>query len=276
MLTNLQSTTTLNNNIAMPWFGLGVFKAKEGSQVEKAVRWALEAGYRSLDTAAVYRNEAGVGNAIRNSDISRDEIFVTTKVWNQDQRSGRIEEAFTTSLDLLGLDYVDLYLIHWPVKGHFKNTWRVLEAVHASGRAKAIGVSNFMIHHLQDLLQSANIVPAVNQIEFHPYLQQPDLVAFCQKQNIQLEAWSPLMKGRVTKVPELKKLGKKYGKNPVQITLRWLLQREIIVIPKSVKKRRIQNNAEVFDFLLEETDMAVIDGLDRNLRVGPDPYNFNF
>ncbi len=273
---NLQSTTKLNNGVVMPWFGLGVFNTKPGREVEKAVQWALEAGYRSVDTAAVYRNEAGVGKAMRNSEIARDELFVTTKVSNPDQRSDRVAQAFETSLAQLGLDYVDLYLVHWPVANHFKKTWRVLESIYQSGRAKAIGVSNFMLPHLQELLQDARIVPAVNQIEMHPYLQQPDLIDYCRQQNIQVEAWSPIMRGQVTKVPELKKLARKYGKNPVQLTLRWLLQKKIVVIPKSSKKKRIRNNAQVFDFELTAADMALIDGLDRRTRVGPDPFNFNF
>ncbi len=276
MFTDLQSTTTLANGSKMPWFGLGVFEVNAGFQVEMALRWALQAGYRSVDTASIYRNEASVGEVIRTSGIPRDEIFLTTKVWNQDQRTDHVEEAFETSLSLLGLDYVDLYLVHWPVQDHYKATWRVMETIYESGRAKAIGVSNFMIHHLQDLLEDARIVPMVNQIEFHPYLQQPDLVEYCQQHNIQIEAWSPLMKGRVLEIPELEELGKKYGKNPVQITLRWLLQRGIVVIPKSIKKKRIQGNAKVFDFELTDADMSVIDGLDCGTRVGPSPYNFSF
>lgn len=276
MFTDLKSTATLNNGIEMPWFGLGVFKTAEGTEVENAVLWALQAGYRSIDTAAVYHNEAGVGKAIAASGIARDEIFVTTKVWNQDQRSGQVERAFEVSLDLLGLDYVDLYLIHWPVEGCYNDTWRVLEAIYQSGRAKAIGVSNFMLHHLQDLLPNVRIAPMLNQVEFHPYLQLPDLVPFCRQHNIQLEAWSPMMKGRVLQVPELIEIGKEYGKNPIQITLRWLMQREIVVIPKSTKQERIRENADVFDFELAAADMAIIDSLDRDIRVGPDPYNFSF
>ena len=276
MSMNLQSTTKLNNGVAMPWFGLGVFKAKAGREVEKTVQWALEAGYRSIDTATVYRNEAGVGKAVRHSEITREELFVTTKVSNPDQRSGRVEQAFTTSLAQLGMEYVDLYLVHWPVANHFKKTWRVLESIYESGRAKAIGVSNFMIPHLQELLQDAHIVPAVNQIEMHPYLQQPDLIDYCRQHNIQVEAWSPIMRGQVTKVPELKQLARKYGQNPVQLTLRWLLQKEIVVIPKSSQKKRIRDNAAVFDFELTAADMALIDGLDRGTRVGPDPFDFDF
>jgi diketogulonate reductase-like aldo/keto reductase len=276
MLTNLQSTSNLNNGVAMPWFGLGVFKTKSGKEVEKAVQWALEAGYRSIDTATVYGNEAGVGKALRRSEIPREELFVTTKVWNRDQRAGRVAEAFATSLAQLGLDYVDLYLVHWPVANHIKETWRILESIYESGKVKAIGVSNFMIPHLQELLDQARIVPAVNQIEMHPYLQQPDLIDYCRQHGIQVEAWSPIMRGEVTKVPQLKKLARKYGKNPVQVTLRWLLQKEIIVIPKSSKKKRIHDNAKVFDFALSAADMALIDGLDRGTRVGPDPFNFDF
>lgn len=276
MLTDLKSTVKLNNGVDMPWFGLGVFKAEDGREVERAVGWALESGYRSIDTAAVYGNESGVGKAIRSSGIPRSEIFITTKVWNQDQRSGRVREAFDTSLRLLGMDYVDLYLVHWPVEGHFKDTWSILEEIYTSGRARAIGVSNFLLPHLHALLADARIVPAVNQIEMHPYLQQPELIDFCRQHHIQVEAWSPLMKGAVLEVPELKALGTKYGKNPVQVALRWLLQREIIVIPKSVKKSRIQDNANVFDFRITAEDMTLIDSLDRSQRVGPDPLNFGF
>jgi diketogulonate reductase-like aldo/keto reductase len=276
MQTNIESKTKLNNGALMPWFGLGVFRAKEGKEVENAVQWALDAGYRSIDTASGYGNEAGVGRAIRNSGLPRDEVFITTKVTNGDQRLGHVEEAFETSLRLLGLDYVDLYLVHWPVAGHYQETWKVLERIYQSGRAKSIGVSNFLRTHLDTLLADAQIVPAVNQIEMHPYLQQPDLIDFCKQQNIQVEAWSPLMKGQVLDVPELKKLGEKYGKSPVQIALRWLLQMEAVVIPKSVKKSRIQENARVFDFEISPEDMDLIAGLDRAQRVGPDPLNFNF
>lgn len=276
MLNSLASTTTLNNGVAMPWFGLGVFETKPGSQVENAVRWALETGYRSIDTAAAYNNEKGVGKAIRDSGVAREDIFVTTKVWNEDQRQRRVAAAFEDSLNLLGLDYVDLYLIHWPVARHYKETWRVMQEIYESGRAKAIGVSNFMRPHLDDLLQEARIVPAVNQFEMHPYLQQPELVTFCREQGIQVEAYSPIMKGEARKVPELKQLGQTYGKTAIQVTLRWLMQRQVVVIPKSSKKKRIRENAQVFDFELSQEDMALIDGLDRDERFGSDPFNFNF
>ncbi len=276
MTLTLQSTTTLSNGVEMPLFGLGVFETREGSEVEDSVRWALEAGYHSIDTATIYRNERGVGRGIQQSGVAREDLFVTTKVWNADQRNGSTLEAFEKSLRDLVLDYVDLYLVHWPVDGHYKQTWRDLETIYASGRARAIGVSNFMVEHLQDLLLDTGITPAVNQVEFHPYLQSPELVDFCQEAAIQLEAWSPIMKGRVLDVPQLRDLGEKYGKDAVQITLRWILQRGIVAIPKSVKQTRIVSNANIYDFELSADDMTLIDSLDRGQRVGPDPYNFRF
>lgn len=271
-----QSTVTLSNGVAMPRLGLGVFKAKEGREVVQAVQWALEAGYRSVDTAAVYRNEAGVGRAIRASNVPREALFITTKVWNGAQRQGRTHKAFDKSLRELRLDYVDLYLVHWPVAGHYKETWRVLESIYKSGRARAIGVSNFMIEHLQELLAVADVAPMVNQIEFHPRLQSPQLLAFCREHRIQVEAWSPLMRGDVLNIEELQAIGRRYDKNAIQVTLRWMLQREIVTIPKSTKRQRIVNNADLFDFVLTETEMAQIDSLDHGRRIGPDPYRFNF
>jgi diketogulonate reductase-like aldo/keto reductase len=272
---SINDTTVLNNEVEMPWLGFGVFQIPEGEEVEQSVRWALETGYRSIDTAAAYGNEAGVGKAIRESGIPREEIFVTTKVWNSDQGYDNTLAAFDTSLQELAMSYVDLYLVHWPVEGKYKETWRALEEIYQSGRARAIGVSNFLTHHLKELLQDSGTVPAVNQVEFHPYLQQPDLQAFCRENRIQLEAWSPLIKGQVVDVPELVELGEKYGKSPAQVTLRWMLQHRVVTIPKSVHKNRIQENADIFDFELETEDMAVIDGLDRHHRTGPDPDDFD-
>ena len=174
------------------------------------------------------------------------------------------------------MDYVDLYLVHWPVEGKFKETYRAVETIYESGRARAIGVSNFLIHHLETLLEEARITPMVNQVEFHPYLQQPDLQAFCRERQIQLEAWRPIMKGRVSQAPDLIELGQKCGKSPIQVTLRWILQHEIVTIPKSQNKQRIQDNTDIFDFEIEAEDMALIDGLDRGERLGPDPDNFDF
>jgi diketogulonate reductase-like aldo/keto reductase len=273
---NINDATVLPNGLKMPWLGLGSLYIPDGEAVENAVRWALEVGYRSIDTASFYENEVGVGQAIKQSGIPRAEIFVTSKVWNTEQGYDNTLAAFEASLKRLDMDYVDLYLVHWPVAGKFKETYRAMESIYESGRARAIGVSNFLIHHLADLLEEARIVPMVNQVEFHPFLQQPDLQAFCRKHQIQLEAWRPIMKGRVRQVPELIELGQKYGKTPIQVTLRWILQHEIVAIPKSQNKQRIQDNADIFDFELEPEDMALIDGLDRGERLGPDPDSFDF
>lgn len=191
-MNSIKDCTILNNGVEMPWLGFGVFKVNEGEEVESAVKWALEAGYRSIDTATIYGNERGVGKAIRESGVPREEIFLTTKVWNSDQRARRTLEAFDDSLELLDTDYVDLYLVHWPVKGCYKETWKVLEEIYDKGRVKAIGVSNFLVHHLEDLLEDSNVVPAVDQVEFHPFLVQPELLNFCREHKIQMEAYAPL------------------------------------------------------------------------------------
>lgn len=272
----LTSTLTLSNEVQIPRIGLGVFKMEEGSEVTDAVRWAIEGGYKSIDTAKVYANEAGVGNAIRDTGIERKDIFVTTKVWNSDQGYDRTIRAYEKSLSELGFDYVDLYLVHWPVKGKYTDSWRALETLYNEGRIRAIGVSNFLVHHLEDVMGSGDIVPMVNQVEFHPRLQQPELQAFCQDNGVQLEAWSPIMKGRVMEIPELVEIGNRHDKNPVQITLRWLYQKDIIAIPKSARKARIESNVDIFDFELNDQEMSVIENLDEGVRVGPDPDNFNF
>lgn len=276
MSNKIDATVTLNNGVEMPLFGLGVFQAQDGQEVSNAVNWALEAGYRLIDTAAIYGNEVGVGTAIRNSSVPREEIFVTTKVWNGAQRSGRVQEAFDESLTRLGLDYVDLYLVHWPVAGRYKDTWRKLEGLVGSGRVRAIGVSNFLPHHLDDLMQDAKITPAVNQVEFQPRLQQPNLITACRNYGIVPQAWSPIMKGRVLDIPELVEIGHRYGKSAVQVTLRWMLQQNISTIPKSAKEARIHSNGALFDFTLTEAEMTQIAQLDTGERVGPDPDNFNF
>jgi len=276
MISNIKDCTLLNNGVRMPWLGFGVFKISDGQEVEQAVSYALEAGYRSIDTAAVYGNERGVGKAIRESGIPREDIFLTTKVWNDDQRERRTLAAFEESLQRLGTEYVDLYLVHWPVKGCYQETWQVMEEIHQSGRAKAIGVSNFMIHHLEDILSDSQIVPAVNQIEFHPFLVQPELLEFCQEHQIQVEAWSPLMQGKIVNEPSVLRIAEKYQKTPAQIVLRWDLQHEVVTIPKSVHLDRIVENAQIFDFELSEVDMNALDALDQGKRVGPDPDNFGF
>lgn len=277
MASHLTDTTVLGNGVRMPWLGLGVWKAAEGQEVEQAVRTAIDIGYRSIDTAAVYGNEEGVGRAIRDSGISRDQLFITTKVWNSDQGYDSTLAAYEISLNKLGLDYVDLYLIHWPVKGKYKETWKALEHLYAESRVRAIGVSNFHVHHLDDLLQDAVVKPMVNQVEYHPRLAQRELLAYCKANQIQMEAWSPLMQGKELISHELLVgLGQKYGKSPAQIILRWDLQNGVVTIPKSVTPSRIRENADIFDFTLSAQDMELIDGLNLDTRVGADPDNFNF
>ena len=275
-ITDITGKVTLNNGVKMPYLGLGVFKSKDGTEVVDAINHAYEAGYRHIDTASFYANEKGIGKAIRESDIHRSEIFVTTKVWNTDQGYKQTHKAFETSLNLMQLDYIDLYLVHWPVIGKSKDTWRALEEIYKSGKVKAIGVSNFLQFQLEDLLETANVVPAVNQMEFHPYLVQQDLIDYCKSKGIQYQSWSPLMVGKVLEIELLKELGQKYGKTPVQIVIRWNLQKDVVVIPKSVHRDRIFSNADVFDFELSDEDLAHIDALDRNGRIGPDPANLGF
>ncbi|NEN86606.1 aldo/keto reductase [Paenibacillus elgii] len=268
-------TTVLNNGVRMPWLGLGVWKTKEGDEVVHAVQHALEAGYRSIDTAAVYGNEAGVGQAIQASSIPRDQLFVTTKVWNADQGYDSTLRAFEESRRKLQLEVIDLYLIHWPGKDKYKETWKALEKLYKDGLVRAIGVSNFKVHHLEDLLQDSEIVPAVNQVEFHPLLIQQELRTFCKEHKIQLEAWSPLMQGNLD-LPLLSELAGNYGKTPAQIILRWDLQHGVVTIPKSIRESRIRENIDVFDFTLSDEDMARLDGLNQDHRFGPDPDHIDF
>jgi len=272
---SLSSTVTLHNGVKMPIFGLGVWKVEDGAEVENAVKYAIKAGYRLIDTAAVYGNEEGVGNAIQDSGLPRENLFITTKVWNGDQGYDSTLRAFEESMKRLKLDYLDLYLIHWPVKGKYKDTWRAMEKLYEEGRIRAIGVSNFHSHHLDDLIDSAKVVPMVNQVEFHPLLTQEELRAYCKRNKIQFEAWSPLMQGNLD-LPVLKQLGEKYGKSPAQIVLRWDIQNEVITIPKSVRESRIIENADIFDFELSEEDMEAINSLNQNKRFGSNPDNFNF
>ena len=276
MAQKIGTTVTLNNGVEMPLLGLGVFQSKDGQEVINAINWALKAGYRLIDTAAMYGNEEGVGTAVGNSTIPREQIFVTTKLWNSAQREDRVLQAFDDSMAKLGLEYVDLYLVHWPVAGKYKATWRHLESLVKTGRVRAIGVSNFMPHHLDDLMQDAEITPAVNQVEFQPRLQQPDLLAACHRYDIVPQAWSPIMKGRVLDIPELVAIGERHGKTAVQVTLKWMLQQNISTIPKSANENRIRDNGNLFDFTLTDEEMAQIAQLDTGQRVGPDPYNFNF
>src|SRR5690606_31461033 len=226
MITDISSSAELHNGVRMRWLGLGVFRAANGSGVDEAIHWALEAGYRHIGTAAIYENEEGVGRAIASSGIPREEIFVTTKLWNSDQGKNAAR-ALEQSLSKLKLDYVDLYLIHWPVKDKFKESWSVLETLYQQGKARAIGVSNFMEHHLRDLMNECDVVPMVNQCEFHPRLVQPELLKYCRDNKIQYEAWSPIMKGRLEGIDAIEELSAAYGKTPAQIVLRWDLQHRV-------------------------------------------------
>lgn len=269
----------LNNGVSIPQLGFGVFRTKDGVETENAVRWALEAGYRHIDTARIYGNEASVGRAIQSSALPREEIFLTTKLWTKDIRAGRTRAAFEESLRSLGTDYVDLYLIHWPAEG-FAKAWADMEQLYQEGRIRAIGVSNFHRHHLEELARTAKIQPAVNQIESHPYLTNQPLIDYCHGQGICVEVWSPLGgssgKANILQNETLLALGQKYGKTPAQIAIRWHLQRGVVVMPKSTHQQRIRSNHQVFDFVLSNEDMARISALDCNLRTGSDPDNFTF
>lgn len=275
-ITDVKGTFTLSNGAEMPYFGLGVFKTQNGHEVINAITHALINGYRHIDTAAIYNNEDGVGEAIKKSFIERENIWITSKVWNSKQGYDSTIDAFHESLKRLKTDYLDLYLVHWPVKGKFQETYRALETLYEEGKVKAIGVSNFLEHHLDELMQTAKITPMVNQVEFHPRLVQPNLLDKCKSMGIQFEAWSPLMQGNIFEVAELQKLSNKYNKNIAQVVLRWNLQKGVITIPKSANNERIVSNSEIFDFSLSEEDVKFIDKLDRGMRVGPDPDNFDF
>jgi diketogulonate reductase-like aldo/keto reductase len=275
-MSSIQVTTTLHNGVKMPWLGLGVYKVQEGDEALHSVMDALQAGYRSIDTAALYQNEESVGRAIKESGVLREELFITTKVWNDDQRNDSVLEAFETSMRKLGLEYVDLYLIHWPVKEKYKQTWKVLEKIYKEGRIRAIGVSNFKEHHLEELMSDAEIKPMVNQVELHPLLSQQELRDYCKKHQIQVEAWAPLGQGRLLDNPILQEIASSHHKSIAQVILRWDLQNEIVTIPKSVKQKRIIENANIFDFSLNESDMEKINALNENKRFGADPDNFTF
>ncbi|MEU5211574.1 aldo/keto reductase [Streptomyces sp. NPDC020742] len=268
---------TLNNGITMPQLGFGVWQIPD-DEAFTSVGQALEAGYRSIDTAAIYGNEAGTGKALAASGLPREELFVTTKLWNSDQGYDATLRAFDASLGKLGLEYVDLYLIHWPLPSQdtYLDTYRAFEKIHADGRAKAIGVSNFRPAHLERLLGETSVVPAVNQIELHPQFPQAEARAFHARHGIATEAWSPLGQGRgLLSDPTVAGLGAKHGRTPAQVVLRWHLQLGNVVIPKSVTPSRIAENIDVFDFALDDADLAALAGLDTGTRLGPDPDTFD-
>jgi diketogulonate reductase-like aldo/keto reductase len=264
---------TLNNGLKMPQLGFGVWQVPD-DQATEAVEIALKVGYTSIDTAMIYKNEKGVGRAIAESSVPREELFITTKVWNADQGYEKTLRAFEESLDRLGLDYIDLYLIHWPTPNfdQYVDTYKALEKIYHDGRVKAIGVCNFEIEHLERILKECEVVPVLNQVECHPYLAQNELKEFCAKHNIFLEAWSPLEQGgEVLQDEVVQKIAAAHSKSPAQVVLRWHLQNNTIVIPKSVTPSRIEENFNVFDFELSANEMNEISKLNRNRRKGPNP-----
>ena len=273
---SLQSTKILANGVEMPILGLGVYKMTDPQETIEAITKALQVGYRAIDTAALYYNEEQVGEAIRHSGVPREEIFVTTKVWNTDQGYDNTLKAFETSLKKLNMDYVDLYLTHWPVEGKYPDTYRAIERLYEEKLIRVPGVSNHHEHHLEQILRVANVPPMVNQVEAHPYLSQEPLRAFCRQHNIAVTAWSPLGRGGVLQDETIVKIAEKYGKSAAQVVLRWHLQHDIIVIPKSVTPSRIEENANIFDFELSTEDLVTINALNRNQRFGKDPDNFHF
>jgi diketogulonate reductase-like aldo/keto reductase len=265
----------LSNGVEMPIIGLGTWQVEDEQTVKTSVNTALEIGYRHIDTAALYKNEESIGEAIQESGIARKEIFLTSKMWNSDHGYDNALRAFDMSLKKLKSDYLDLYLIHWPMPLN-SESWRAFERIYHEGRAKAIGVSNFHVHHLQDLMAHCEIKPMVNQVEFHPYLVQQPLVDFCKANKIQFEAWRPLMQGEVFNIPLLHQLAEKYQRTIAQIVLRWNIQMGVVTIPKSINYDRMKSNFQIFDFELEAVDVLNINALDKNMRLGADPDNFEF
>lgn len=274
-MTQKVPNVVLSNGLQMPMVGLGTWQVEDEKIVKESVKAALEIGYRHIDTAALYRNEAAIGEALQTSGMARQDIFLTSKMWNSEHGYDTALKAFDESLKKLKTDYLDLYLIHWP-KPMNRETWRAFERIYREGRAKAIGVSNFHVHHLQDLLEVCEIKPMVNQVEFHPYLVQQPLVDFCKSHQIQFQAWSPLMQGHVFDIPFLQQLSIKYQRTIAQIVLKWNIELGIVTIPKSINYDRIKSNFQLFDFELDAEDVRKITALDKNKRVGADPDNFDF
>lgn len=273
MTESITSTVRLNNGVEIPCLGLGVYRSAPGGETRAAVAWALEAGYRHIDTATAYGNEADVGAAIRESGVPREEVFVTTKLWNEDHGYERALQAMDESLDRLGFDYVDLYLVHWPVEGARQESWRAMEEILKRGRARAVGVSNYMVHHLEELLAACEVVPAVNQIELSPFnfRSRAEVVSLCRERGIAVEAYSPLTKARRLQEPEVVRVAERHGKTPAQVLIRYALEKETIVLPKSTHQDRIRENADVFDFRLSREELDRLDALDEGLATGWDP-----
>ncbi|MGA1873290.1 MAG: aldo/keto reductase [Thermoplasmatota archaeon] len=265
------STVRLNNGIEMPVFGLGTYRSGIGRQTREAVKAALDNGYRLVDTATIYGNERDVGQGIRESILDRGQVFLTTKLWNSDHGYERTKKAFHQSLKMLNVDHIDLYLMHWPVGGYRLESWKAMEELNKEGLARSIGVSNFGIRHLDELLEEGDIVPSVNQVEFTPFLYQRELLEYCLKKGIQLESYSPLTKGRKLGDPTLNMIAQEHGRTPAQVLIRWALQAGAVTIPKSTRSERIIENVNVFDFELTPGEMDILNGLDEGLRTGWDP-----
>ncbi len=273
MALTFQSKVRLNSVVEIPILGLGLWQIRDGGPARRAVTYAIECGYRLFDTARLYGNERDVGLAIRESGVPREDLFVTTKLWNSDHGYDETIRAFERSLQELALDYVDLYLIHWPVPGKRKQTWKAMESLLGAGKCRAIGVSNYMISHLEELLETASILPAVNQVEFNAFLYQKELLEFCRNHGVLVEAYSPLTKGHRLDDRRLALVAAKYRRTPAQVLLRWCLQHDLVPIPKSSRRERIVENSRVFDFALSPEDMAALDTLDERLHTGWDPSN---
>ena len=267
----MKETVFLNNDREMPLLGLGVYKLPDDVQAEAAVTSAISAGYRMIDTASVYKNEESVGSAIAKCGVPRKDLFITSKIWNNAQRLGDVQGAFSRSLDRLKVSYVDLYLIHWPVPGCYLSTWKELESILESGRALSIGVSNFDIRHLEELRKISGVIPAVNQIECHPLCYPAELIEYCKAFGIQVQAYAPLARGAYFDNDVMCVLGTKYARTPAQIGLRWAIQKGISVIPKSINPERIRSNGNIFDFNIEDEDMAIIDTLNEDLHTSHVP-----
>ncbi len=274
-------TVTLNNGLKMPLVGYGVFRVPEGEDLAEAVKTAIAKGYRSIDTAQVYRNEESVGRGIRAAIeeglVTREELFITSKVWNDGLSYEETLAAYDSSLEKIGLDYLDLYLVHWPgIDTNYLDVYKALEKIYQDGRVRSIGVSNFHVQHIEYLLKEATVVPVINQIEFHPHLTQEEVRAYCTDKGIQVEAWSPLMNGALLEEALIQELASKYGKTPAQIVLRYDVQHNVVTIPKTMTETRMIENLDIFDFALTDDEMTQLDALNDGLRCGPDPEKFNF
>ncbi len=272
---------TLNNGLEMPLVGYGVFRVPEGDDLAEAVKTAITKGFRSIDTAQVYRNEESVGRGIRAAIeeglVTREELFITSKVWNDGLSYEETLAAYESSLEKIGLDYLDLYLMHWPgIDDNYIDVYKALEKIYQDGRVRSIGVSNFHVHHLENLLKETTVIPVINQIEFHPHLTQKEVRAYCKDKGIQVEAWSPLMNGSLLEEALIQELAAKYDKTPAQIVLRYDVQCHVVTIPKTMTPTRMVENLDVFDFALTEEEMSQLDALNDGRRCGPDPEKFNF